>query len=212
MKYIKTFEIKKELTICEELINAAKRGSGSIKNILKNPKADVNCTLPGKGYTSPDQKTPLMHAVFGSYIMAVDTLLKAGANPNLVDFENRTALMMSSTMKIVDKLLEAGADVNIQSYHDKETAIMECVRYSVWTVDNMIILIEKFLEKGLDLDIKDHKGDNFYDLLNEAIEVEYFISENKVKWCEKLIMYMDDKFPKYKKEREIKKDMNKYNL
>jgi hypothetical protein len=88
----------------------------------------------------------------------------------------------------------------------------------------MIVLIEKFLEKGLDLDIVDTQGHNFYYLLKDMLMHDVPIPD-RMEWCQEIIDYMDIKFPKYKTEFEIThgkngencdicigKSMDKYNF
>jgi ankyrin repeat protein len=234
MKYIKTFEIKKPSTIDEELINAAKNGSNeSIKKIIKKPGVNIDCVLPGTGKAydrnynrveaPSNKKTPLIFAVENKFIMVVDTLIKAGANVNLGDFEGRTALMYASTMKIVDMLLKTDIDIN-KTNDDNRTVIMDYLYTGRWSPDQMIMILEKFLAKGLDLDIEDLQGQNFYYLLKDIL-LHLTPIPDRIKLAQEVINYIDEKFPKYKTEFEIthgkngencdiciEKSMDKYNF
>ena len=147
MKYIKLFEAIKN----DPFIQAAKRGSNiAIKKLIKSG-VDIN-------KRDDAGRTALMHASLNSFLMVVKILIAAGADVNLQDKEGRTALMMASTKSIVMELLNAGIDVNIRN-NEGETVMMEYLQY---TLKDIIFYLEKFLEKGLDLDIKDYKnGNNF---------------------------------------------------
>lgn len=181
-------------------IQSAKRGSNEkIKQFIKTGKIDINMQ------SKQDKRTALMWATMNSFLMVVDTLLKAGADQNIGDHDNRTPLMGASTTKIIDKLLEYNPDVNIQNYIAGDTAIMEYLDYRL-KGDLMISLLEKFIKKGLDLGIKNKKGENFYDKLRRKM-----LGNNDLEF-QKVEKYMGDNFPQYKEEYEMMDNMNKYNL
>lgn len=185
-------------------IQAAKNGNlSTVKTYIKEGKVDINMK------NEKEKRTALMYASMEKFLLVVDTLLQAGANPNLGDFDNRTALMMSATMKTVDLLLKYNADVNIQSYKG-DTTIMEYLNYYSWSGAQMVSMLEKFLEKGLDLDIKNLKGQNFYEKLKDkqesarnAYDVERFLMIEE---------FMNKKFPQYKEEWNFNRNVKSYNL
>lgn len=182
-------------------ISAAKNGSNSkIKELIKSG-IDINI----KDF---DGKTALMLACTFNYLMVVYTLIDAGANVNEVDRNGQNALVFATTSKIIDKLLESGIDVNNQDT-DGETPAMSLYYPEQLTVE----ILEKFLKKGLNLDIKNHEGKNLYDIIEEKIE---WLEENnggyRLNYYKKLEKFIDDRFPQYKEEWDLKKNMNKYNL
>jgi ankyrin repeat protein len=72
------------------------------------------------GRVVPVSWTPLMYASWYGQLAVVQHLLASGANPNLEDFENNTALDVAAIQghdAIVTALLEAGADPR---HRDKE--------------------------------------------------------------------------------------------
>ena len=201
MKYIKHFEAKKEN---DPFVQAAKRGNNNkIKEFIKNG-VDINT----RNYD--DKKTALMEACLNRFLLVAKTLLEAGADPNLQDRYDRTALMMSSTNKITDLLLEHGADVNIQNIN-YETAIVEYLDFGMGS-EQLISLIEKFSKYGLDLDIKNNRNHNFY----EKLIIEKPGNRQGYNYDE-LINYMNTHYPQYRESAIIQKyefdrDINKYNL
>ena len=192
--------LSKNKTTEDPIINAAKRGSANkIKELIKkgsNKDAKDNVY----GFTA------LMYAVLNKYLSAVIELINCGANPNIQDPEGRTVLMMVSTQKIVDKLLDAGADVNIQNNRG-ETAIMMYVNQGK---SDMLEYLMKFLDKGLDLEIKDKNGINFYDRIKNLGPIP--TPAGSKNWIEKVEDYMDDNFPQFKDEWDLKQNISKYNL
>ena len=195
MKYIKLFETKRN----DPFVQAARRGnSKQIKDMLKNG-VDVNIRE-----VDIPRNTALMEACLHRFLMIEITLLEAGADPNIQNDHNRTALMMTSTPKMVDKLLEYGADVNLQSI-DGDTAIMEYLEYGL-SAEQMILNIEKFRKYGLNLDLKNKNGWNFYEKLR------YLGNKSEMLKYGEIQNYMDSEFPQYKEEWEFQDDVKKYNL
>jgi len=206
MKYIKTFEAqRKEIPF----IQSAKRGSNTA--VIKFIKDGVDINTRSK--IDGAERTALMYSALNSFISVVNTLIKAGANVNLQDKEGDTALMFAQTGKIIDALLDAGADVNIQD-NDGNTVIMRNFNYFVNRRDLLINNLEKFLANGLNLDIRNNEDQNFYDLIkyqqekNSHDEWHQIFLQN----LNKLENYMNERFPQYKEEWELKQDVNKYNL
>lgn len=184
----------------DPFILAAKRGSNEkVKQLINSGDFDIN--LRNKN----EKRTALMWASIESFLLVVDTLLKAGADPNITDFENRTPLMGASTTKIIDKLLEYNADVNIQNSVAGDTAIMEYLDYRP-TANTLISLIDKFLEKGLNLDLLNNKHENFYQKLRRKM------LGNDDKEFQNVEKYISEKFPQYKEEWDLEHDAIKFNL
>lgn len=200
MKHIKTFETlnKKEYNI----ILSARRGSLSGVDKALKTGDDIN---------TKDQfdRTPLMVSVLNRYISVVEYLIKQGANVNLQDKDGRTSLMMASTMRIINALLNAGADVNITS-NKGENVIMDHLTYESKS-EKFIEYLLLFLEKGLNLDQRNNKGENLYDMIK--IQEKTHTGESyKLKYYFEVEDFMNSYFPKYKEEWEIKQNMDKYNL
>lgn len=183
-----------------ELIEAAKRGSANkVKDLLKKGEYDIN-------EQDKEGKTALMYAALNKFISVVDILINAKADTNIRDYLGRTALMMSSTMKVIDKLLEGGADVNIQS-HAGTTAIIDYLQFNQ---ANYFTILEKFLKFGLNLDLKDNKGDNLYD--NVKMNIKILEGLSRVNFFLEVEKYLDEHFPQYKEEWDLKHNIEKYNL
>jgi ankyrin repeat protein len=211
MKYIKTYEAqisssrwgqKKEVPFIQ-FIQSAKRGSNSA--VIKFIKEGVDVNIIGNDGL---KRTALMWATINNFLLVVDTLIKAGANVNLQDSYGETALMFKTTQKILDKLLNAGANVNIQN-NDGNTAIMLFLSYYINSSDKLINYLKKFLLRGLNLDIKNNRGFNFYENIKFKQENGHFAQQDDLI---KIEQYINEKFPQYKEEWELKNAMNKYNL
>ena len=184
---------------------AAKKGSSTkVKNFIKSG-VDINVQ-------DSDKKTALMYAASEGFLMVVNSLIEAGADVNLTDRKNRTALMMATTTTIIDKILSVdNVDVNIQN--DKgNTKMMEelIIGYSSKTIRKYL---EKFIEKGLNLDIKNNKNQNFYDLLKYKKENLNGTSNSIIlNELDEVEEYIDIHFPKYKEEWNFHNNLKKFNI
>ena len=194
MKYIKYFELKKATT--HPFIQSAKRGSNAkVQEYIKSG-ADINIR-------DTNGRTALMWACLNNFLMVVKTLIDAGADINMIDYEGRTVLMMASTMKIYDLLFSVNnIDVNLKN-NKGQTAIMEVLSFNMFN-NNIITLLKNCIKKGLDLNIKDINGNNFYDILKEKQESGVNIGS--------VIEIMDNNYPQYKEEWNFKHNVIKYNL
>jgi len=179
---------------------AAKKGSSTkVKNFIKSG-VDINVQ-------DSDKKTALMYAASEGFLMVVNSLIEAGADVNLTDRKNRTALMMAGTTTIIDKILSVdNINVNIQNYKGN-TVMMNLLDGHNSKVT--IKYLEKFIEKGLNLDIKNHKNQNFYDLLKDEKENSTVSILDELIKIEK---YMDDHFPQYKEEWNFHNNLKKFNI
>lgn len=183
-------------------IAAAKNGSNSkVKQLIKSG-IDINIK-------DSDGRTALMLACDSNYLMVVITLIDSGANVNEKDRLGSTALYFANTQKIIDKLLESGADVNNRDTFG-ETPAMQLIAPQHLTIS----LLEKYLKKGLDLDIKNNDGYTLYDLIERQIEWLEDSNNGGIRlfYYKELEKYIGDRFPQYKEEWELKKDMKKYNI
>jgi ankyrin repeat protein len=200
MKYIKTFE---KVSKDDPFLAAAKRGSASTIQKMIKDGYDKNIKDKQSG------RTALMLATLNRYIAVMNVLIDAGADVNIQDKEGRTALVMSSTQKSISSLLEAGADVNIQANNGRNVA-MENLSYDSDSV-KYIKLLEMFIDYGLDLDTRDNAGENLYDIIKTRQEI-YTRSSYKINYYFEIEEYLNEKYPQYKEEWEIKNNMDKYNL
>lgn len=191
MKYIRKYE--KIIKLGNPFVQTAERGNNNkIKEMLKNGEDPNQIGNYGK--------TALMAACLNSFLLIVKTLLENGADPNLMNKDKRTALMMSSTPKIIDLLLKYGANVNSQN-NIGETVLMEQAGYI--NQETIIELIEKFSNYGLDLDLVDEKGKNFYERL---------LFDNRPERFYNIIQYMDINYPKYREKYQFDLDIKQFNL
>lgn len=135
-------------------------------------------------------------------------------NVNNIDINKKnkykdTALTKSyNNVSKLEKLLnQKNIDVNIQNKWGK-TAIMNYI-------DNQnpeINILEKMLDKGLDLSIKNLDDNNFYDILKEKIKR---LEKNKSQFLDKYLIfenYINDRFPELKNEWKFKNKIKKYNI
>ncbi len=193
MKYIKTYDSirNQELENSEDmLIQAAKKGSHSkIKNLIKSGE-NVN-------QRNADGKFALIEACSNQFLLIVKTLLENGADVNLSDYLGNTAIMYSRTNKIIDLLLKYGADVNAQN-NSGESALMYQSHFN--SSDFIIELIKKFSNYGLDLDLVDNNGKNFYEKILNYSRLE------------DLIKYIDINYPKYREKVQFDLDIKQFNL
>jgi len=177
----------------QPILKSAKNGSNTtVKRCIKNGD-DINVT-------NKYGKTPLILAVSGNYLMVVKTLIDAGADVNYKDDDGRSALCKASTNKIIDMLLNAGADVNSKD-KDGLTPIMELIYTRRGNSEFLIDTIKKHIEHGLDLDITTDNDLNVYDQIRKWTDDNSLIQQ-----------YMDENYPQYKEEYDLKQNVSKYNL
>lgn len=100
-----------EMSEGKQLYNAIVNGNiQTMDNILKKGSVDVNWQNPTDGIT------PLIMAAIRAKINVVFQLLLNGANVNMVDNKNRTALYYATfggSSDIIEILIDFGADINI---------------------------------------------------------------------------------------------------
>ncbi len=136
----------------EMLIRGAE-GEGDIKLVQEalKEKADVN-------YKNIYGFTALMIAADNGHESIVKLLLENGADPDLQNDEDDTALILAASHRcrhdnIVELLLDGGANPDIKGGENNATALM-------WAIpDNCKSIVELLLHRGVNLDIKDKTGD-----------------------------------------------------
>jgi ankyrin repeat protein len=179
--------------------------SGNNNKVKEFIKSGIDINMKDK-----DGRTALMNAVMNNFLMVVITLIDAGANPNLQDKDGRTALMMASTNKIMDKLFEAGADVNIKNL-DGNNFLVDRLDYFGSLDDKIIYFFEKLVSKGIDLKNKNRFGENFYDVLIGRSEHSKQFNPERRHLLD-FRNYVDENYPQFKEEWEMRQNVNKYNL
>jgi len=221
MKYYNQF-INEAKSKEPELIDAALKGqSNKVVKLIKNG-TELN-VVDKNGITA------LMTAVNMKYLIIVKILLEAGANPNIQDISGFTALMYVKTLKIFGLLIEHGADVNVVNKEGRNPMMKHLDFSDDFNKTNILAIFKKYLEHGLNLDTKDNGGENLYDIVKHKLEaVEVLVSSNstfngltsygkmsyehKGVFLKTIEKYMDENFPQYKEEWEMKQDINKFNL
>lgn len=211
MKKYNEYIVEKISKVEEPIVAAAKRGSSTLIKSLIKSGANINARSRISDGVN-NGRTALMFAVMESYISVVTELVDAGADVNMQDQEGSTALMMASTGKIVDKLLEGDPDVNKRDRFG-DTAIMIYLSKAFFTTSVAEGILNKFLDRGLDLDIKNNKGENFYEKIKWIESIRPIPTPvGGSNWLQRLENYMNENFPKYKDEWDLQNNIRKYNL
>jgi len=184
MKYLKTFENKKNLAVflrdygLRDKIEKVKEliESGSDVN-----KKDIN-GISALEYT-------IIHK---DDIKLCKLLIIAGADMNINTIDGNPILIYTAihNIEIFKLLLKYGADVNIQNYFNRTALIYMSGNY----IYNLTI-IKLLIDAGADWNIKDDNGMDFLDYL-------------KIEQKEKIIKLYPEKY----KEYLIRKNVEKYNL
>jgi ankyrin repeat protein len=234
--------LESKKVIDPQIIKVVKNGNNNeLIKILKNKSTGIDEKNSGG-------ETALTLACKESLLFIVDTLLKYDADVNLSDSDGDTPLMLARTPKIIDMLLNVkNIDINKRNLKN-ETALFNASNGNKYKLEKLlefdnidvniqnkwgknaimnyidnnipeIIVLEKMLDKGLDLSLKNKDGDNLYYMLKAQIEhLEKFIKINYEK-IEKFIIfenYINERFPEFKKEWRndvgLKRSMKKYNI
>lgn len=133
----------------------------------------------------------IIWAASRNYTEVVKMLIKAGADMNIKNKYNNSALIGSvfnDHFESTKVLINAGADINTQDGGDRTPLIYA-------SLHNKLNIVKLLIEAGSDWNIKDVSGENFLDCLND--------------WNRDDIIYF---YPEKYKEYLIKKDAKKYNL
>lgn len=109
--------------------------------------------------SSSNEKILLHEAVKNSDLENINELLVNGADPNVVDKQNRTALFFlekggSIADKIIELLVEYGIDLNIREKETDWTVLI----YAIWRREKS--LVQKYLKMGAEVNTKDSYGNN----------------------------------------------------
>lgn len=115
--------------------------------VLLQAGADVNSLDGGL-------QTPLQQAIIERSERLVDTLLAHGADPNIRDQWQKTAIFYATTVPIVDKLLAAGADVTVKDMSGQTLIFNAVLDRSL----DAVALIKKFIEAGVDWSAVNNEG------------------------------------------------------
>ncbi|KAK3323220.1 ankyrin repeat-containing domain protein [Cercophora scortea] len=138
------------------IIAATARGEQEILERLVQAKADVN--VLGEASNSSAQSTPLINAAAYMQLKSLQLLLDAGADINLTDSDNGTALMAAARRgdsACVQFLLDNGADV-MPLNNDRENALQmamtsadpTCIKLLVDHVSDILAAIKKAVDAG----------------------------------------------------------------
>jgi uncharacterized protein len=88
--------------------------------------------------------SPLGHAIHEDDVVIIESLLKKGANPNLLDSETGETLLMSaatySTPEVVRALIEGGADVNARNKSGQTALTLADSKDNLWRREIVALL------------------------------------------------------------------------
>jgi ankyrin repeat protein len=121
--------------------------------------------------------TLLIFYCYRNNLEMVKLLIKNGANLEDFNFYHRTPFMVSirfNNLDIAQYLLDSGADINAYDYRKLTSLMIVALDYTYNTYSNSII--EFLIDKGADLDVKNHKGETFLECFSEENKSakEYF--------------------------------------
>ena len=117
----------------------------------RNLREELELSTASLNQGDAQQRTPLCWAVIRNDITAVKTLLTYGADPNLVDENNRSPLSYMWGSTICRLLLNAEADVNIRDSSFQRTALHHLCHGPKAPVE----CVEMLVAAGLDVDVRD---------------------------------------------------------
>ncbi|MEE9253866.1 MAG: ankyrin repeat domain-containing protein [Pseudomonadales bacterium] len=101
--------------------------------------------------------TPLMYAAMGTDTEIAETLIEAGADLDLVNFDGWTALIiavMMSDASMVDFLVDAGADPDLTAAANGETALSAAIRSEAGRLEK----VKSLIAAGADLTAQNVAG------------------------------------------------------
>lgn len=155
--------------------------------------------------------TPLLNAMEYHCLALTQTLLKHGANPNLLDESGKHPLTKllslglppnNDTIPIIDQLFSVGALVNRQDNFGA-TAMHHAGRWL-----NHAEVIERLLQKGADVNIRDEDGETIIDYLRKTKD-HYFgeVPKNYLPLILKHRPELRELFEKWKNENVEEADL-----
>lgn len=137
-------------------------------------------------------RTTLMWAAIMGYYNIVEMLINYGVNLNISDFMGHTALMdvccrslgeYSKEKEILELLLDNGAETNVQNKYGYTPLMYAVERGKLYSV-------EKLIEYGIDLNIKDKDGDTALDIAYKMIKESENVLEGLMRM--KIIRLLED--------------------
>ena len=135
--------IKSEQAQSELRVSAATGNVPKLQELIATG-VDVNGRLGTPG------NSPLKRAISNGQVNAVDVLLRAGANPNDIDSDGETPLIVAAyygNAAIIKQLIEAGANVNAREPRNSSTALF----VAAWKGHRDVV--ELLLSKGAEANI-----------------------------------------------------------
>jgi len=143
------------------LLLATYNGNFDIVKLLLNANANVNIVcnslnlLPEETIKYKD--TPLSLAVSQEHLSIASFLIQKGANLNVHNNLNRTALLLavqSGNIEMVQILINAGANINEKSGLDENTPLIESVKKGSQKIVNLLV------SSGAEIDIVNKNGES----------------------------------------------------
>ena len=127
--------------------------------INKDLKSELEISTASINNGDSRGRTPLCWATIRDDLLAVDTLLAFGADPNVADNLNQSPLHFVKNVGIGKLLLDAGADVNARTAdHDRSALHQLC--HGTGNIE----LVDLLIDAGIDVNVQD--SDNETPLLN----------------------------------------------
>jgi len=135
-------------------------------------------------------------------------------SPSILAIQMKICRFMASTKKIFNKIISVPSiNINLTNKRN-ETVAMEYLDRND-SLDNMIFYLEKFLEKGADLDIKDINGRNYYEIISYNLSISR--NNDRLQTLNKFEKYLmtesslaQNKLSFRENENEINKDFKLY--
>ena len=151
-----SISIVKDMTRNDDSDNMERRRFTLLRKIVlglseRNLREELELSTASLNQGDAQQRTLLCWAVIRNDITAVKTLLSYGADPDLVDENNRSPLSYTWGATMCRLLLNARADVHIRDSSFQLTALHQLCHGPNATVE----CVELFVAAGLDVDVRD---------------------------------------------------------
>jgi ankyrin repeat protein len=141
------------------LIIAARIGHADVVSLL----LDMGAAIEAKNKNGNTALTMAAASNVGYTILGtaatVRVLLDRGANLEARDNDGNTALILAARMghtDVVSLLLDRGATKEAKDYRNRETALIQAVKYNDWP--RTLTVVEMLLQRGADATAKDRGG------------------------------------------------------